>query len=115
MLVEEAEQRCRALLHVRGLVRGGQPPHKEQEACTLACLRRDTHTRLSPSLLSLSLSVSLSLSLSLSLCLCVCVCVCVFVCFCVCMCVCGWLVMLPWRVPCSPDAEGFRVLNDETK
>ena len=36
----------------------------------------------------------------------VCVCVCVFVCFCVCMCVCGWVVMLPWRVPCSPD-EGF--------
>ena len=68
MLVEEAEERCRALLHVRGLVRGGQPPHKEQEACTLACLRRDTHTRLSPSLFSLPLSsLSLSLCLSVSL------------------------------------------------
>ena len=34
------------------------------------------------------------------------VCVCVFVCFCVCMCVGGWVVMLPWRVPCSPE-KGF--------
>ena len=67
MLVEEAEERCRALLHVRGLVRGGQPPHKEQEACTLACLRRDTHTRLSLSLLSLPLSLSLCLSVCLLL------------------------------------------------
>ena len=67
MLVEEAEERCRALLHVRGRVRGGQPPHKKQEACTLACLRRDTHTRLSLSLLSLSVSLSLSVCLFLSL------------------------------------------------
>ena len=22
------------------------------------------------------------------------------------MCVCGWVVMLPWRVPCSPE-KGF--------
>ena len=33
-------------------------------------------------------------------------CMCVFLCFCVCMCVCVWVVMLPWRVPCSPE-KGF--------
>ena len=39
-------------------------------------------------------------------CVCLCLCVCVFVRFFVCMCVCGWVVMLPWRVPCSPE-KGF--------
>ncbi len=31
MLVEEAEERCRALLHVRGFVRGCQPSEEEEE------------------------------------------------------------------------------------
>ena len=31
-----------------------------------------------------------------------------FVCFCVCTCVGGWLVMLPWRVPCSPEKGFFK-------
>jgi len=41
------EERCRALLHVRGLVRGCQPSEEEE-----AALLREIHTRL-------SLSVSL--------------------------------------------------------
>jgi hypothetical protein len=46
------EERCRALLHVRALVRGCQPSEEEE-----AALLREIHTRLS---LSLSLSFSLS-------------------------------------------------------
>ena len=39
-------------------------------------------------------------------CGCVRVCVRARACFCVCMCVCVGVVMLPWRVPCSPE-KGF--------
>ena len=46
------EERCRALLHVRALVRGCQPSEEEE-----AALLREIHTRLS---LSLSLSFSVS-------------------------------------------------------
>jgi len=51
------EERCRALLHVRGLCHVNQPMEEEEEACTPARLpqgrERDTHV-------SLSLSFSLS-------------------------------------------------------
>jgi len=52
MSIEESEERCRALLHVRGLVRGCQQPDKEKEACAHTSLSRS----LSLSFLSLSLS-----------------------------------------------------------
>ena len=40
-----------------------------------------------------------------AVCVCVCVCLCVCVLLCLYVCVCG-VVMLPWRVPCSPE-KGF--------